>query len=231
MQLEQNKVVAKILSLTVADFENYLTKYQIYTPISDKSVTNGSKVTFDVELNHQNTLNLLVDFIKDTTGEQMSESDKNHLLETLKKIYLKGTLTFDTKNPIYTEALMKIRPTESEFVQFDGQEEGNIPEFKFSILRDTGKIDVTLSSLASSWKKNNGSVVISEGDENAKFTFASQTKDGKTNFALKGFGPDMNMAGDSEKLSLAEMLVLNGEIDNGVVKFIDGKLITPFLIG
>lgn len=105
---EKEKMIAKnILSLDIATIEKYFTKYPFYTA-SGSAKVEWSKYTYEVVLNNENIANAFGEFLSGLTGEELTPKKKEEFLSVAKEINISGTITFDSKDPLYSWSELKI---------------------------------------------------------------------------------------------------------------------------
>lgn len=105
---EQEKLIAKnILSLDIATIEKYLTKYPFYTATGSATV-EGSKYTYNIVTNQENIANAFGEFLSELTWGELTPEKKEEFLSVAKEINISGTITFDSKDPLYSFSDLKI---------------------------------------------------------------------------------------------------------------------------
>ena len=208
-QLAQEKIILKLFSLTVADFEKYLTTHHVFTAISEGKM-DGSKVTFDVKFSPENTLALISAVVKDIAEHELTEDDKAEFLEAMKNISVSGTITFDTKDALYSAIDVVVKNS----AQFENLTTGTSEEFKIVASRVNKELKYEITALENNWEKENGAIVVKNSTTKGKLTFNSTSSGKNSDFSMK------LEVSETE----GELLKISGKIEDAILKTLDGTL-------
>lgn len=153
---ESLKILQKISTLKASDIEKYLTTYPVLST-TGAVASDGTKRTYQVSLDKTQLTNLFAAAAKDVTGKEVTEQEKAQALKNLEGTEMTGSITYDTKDALYSDS-------------------------KFTIVTKDSPVSLQVNSL-----HNNGNTTVSiagvqAGKEMGRLDFNSTGKDKNSDF-------------------------------------------------
>lgn len=200
------KFLEKIFSLTTADIEKFLIENHFFVASGEPKV-DGTKYTYNVNVDKEKILALVVDFVKNATAQEVTAEQKEEIKAEFDKITIAGTMTFDTKNPLYNDTNIVIsREGEKMSAKLNTSRIGEEMKFSIALLdtdKELGKFDMLSIEKGDVIDFRGALTMSSTGDEPTELAKYS----GKIEKAkLKNFDLDVNAL-----VTTAKVVYVSGE--------------------
>lgn len=215
------KFLEKLFSLTTADVEKFFLENHFFVASGEPKV-DGTKYTYNVSLDKEKALALFVQFVETASGEKMPDEAKETIKAEFAKITVAGTMTFDTKNALYSDMNVTVsREGETVAIKILSSRTTN-EEVKFAIAlveseKEMGKFEVVILEKGKDYDFNGSVTMAAAGDTPTELAkFSGKTEKSK----LKTLDVDVN----SVPFATAKVTYIAGEKLTAVVNSLGKNL-------